>query len=215
MTTLKKGFTLIEILIIIAVLSALATGLVAAINPVEQIRRANDAATHKTLNDINSSFQEYGTRTQALPWCANNCPPGGGQCTFGCQVILTDNWVINPPGTRPVITRLDQLIDDFNGQDIFDKLSAEGDLKNNYRNENLNVVSRIYINDFNIWSEPNRNYYLCFQPESEIWQHKQETNKSPGGAVWNPTPPEPKCKSDPSGTGTINCYWCLKDDNKF
>lgn len=59
MKKLKKGFTLIELLIVIALLGALAVALLAALDPLEQIKKGTDTGVRNTVAEIGSSFIRY------------------------------------------------------------------------------------------------------------------------------------------------------------
>lgn len=55
----KKGFTLIELLIVIALLGALAVALLAALDPLEQIKKGTDTGIRNTVSEIGSAFIRY------------------------------------------------------------------------------------------------------------------------------------------------------------
>ncbi|MBU1017224.1 MAG: type II secretion system protein [Patescibacteria group bacterium] len=66
----KKGFTLIELLIVIVILGILATAILSAINPIEQIRKANDAGKKSDAAELLNAYERYYTTFQAYPWAA-------------------------------------------------------------------------------------------------------------------------------------------------
>ena len=66
----KKGFTLIELLIVIVILGILATAILSAINPIEQIRKANDAGKKSDAAELLNAYERYYTTFQAYPWVA-------------------------------------------------------------------------------------------------------------------------------------------------
>jgi prepilin-type N-terminal cleavage/methylation domain-containing protein len=55
----RKAFTLIELLIVIALLGALAVALLAALDPLEQIKKGTDTGVRNTVAEISSSFTRY------------------------------------------------------------------------------------------------------------------------------------------------------------
>lgn len=57
----EKGFTLIELLVVIAVLGVLAAAIIAAIDPVEKIRQANDSRVKGDINTIAKALEIYAT----------------------------------------------------------------------------------------------------------------------------------------------------------
>jgi len=66
--TLSKGFTLVELLIVIALLGVIATIVIAAINPIEQANRAADSGMKADSSQIVSALQRYYTTHSQFPW---------------------------------------------------------------------------------------------------------------------------------------------------
>jgi prepilin-type N-terminal cleavage/methylation domain len=64
----KSAFTLIELLIVIALLGALAVGLLAAVDPFEQLKKGRDTSTRNTAAEFfNAAIRYYAQRSQ-FPW---------------------------------------------------------------------------------------------------------------------------------------------------
>ena len=63
-----KGFTLVELLIVIALLGVIATIVIAAINPIEQANRASDSGMKADASNLVSALQRYYTGQNAYPW---------------------------------------------------------------------------------------------------------------------------------------------------
>ena len=59
MTTTQKGFTLVELLIVIAILAVLAVTVVVVLNPAELLRQARDSTRISDLASINSAISLY------------------------------------------------------------------------------------------------------------------------------------------------------------
>lgn len=57
----QKAFTLIELLIVIAVLGVLAAAVVAAINPVQKINKAKDSTVKSDMGQLVNALQAYFT----------------------------------------------------------------------------------------------------------------------------------------------------------
>lgn len=65
----KKGFTLIELLIVIALLGALAVALLAALDPLEQIKKGTDTGVRNTVAEISSSITRYASvKSGSMPY---------------------------------------------------------------------------------------------------------------------------------------------------
>lgn len=63
-----RGFTLIELLVVIAVLSVLMTAVLSAINPVEQIKKANDSRKKSDAAEFLAASDRYYATFQCYPW---------------------------------------------------------------------------------------------------------------------------------------------------
>lgn len=75
---LSKGFTLVELLIVIALLGIIATIVIAAINPIEQANRASDAGMKADASQIVSAIGRYYATHNQYPWQAASCATNGG-----------------------------------------------------------------------------------------------------------------------------------------
>lgn len=65
---LARGFTLVELLIVIALLGVIATIVIAAINPIEQANRATDAGMKADASQMVSAIQRYYVTHNNFPW---------------------------------------------------------------------------------------------------------------------------------------------------
>jgi len=74
---LAQGFTLVELLIVIALLGVIATIVIAAINPIEQANRAADAGMKADASQVVSALQRYYVGHGGYPWNDINCPAAG------------------------------------------------------------------------------------------------------------------------------------------
>lgn len=73
----KKGFTLIELLIVIALLGTLAVALLAALDPLEQIKKGNDTGVRNTVTEIQGGLLRYYALKGSFPWSAATTIPWG------------------------------------------------------------------------------------------------------------------------------------------
>lgn len=67
-----RGFTLVELLIVIALIAILAVGVLATINPVEQRNKATDANTSNDAGEVLNAYERYYTTGSQYPWQSVN-----------------------------------------------------------------------------------------------------------------------------------------------
>lgn len=65
---LEKGFTLVELLIVIALISILSVAVLATINPIEQSNKAKDSTVQNDAAEVMNSYERYYANAQAYPW---------------------------------------------------------------------------------------------------------------------------------------------------
>ncbi|MGB9591789.1 MAG: type II secretion system protein [Candidatus Kryptoniota bacterium] len=70
-----KGFTMIELLIVIAVLGILAVAVLSAINPIEQINRGRDTSSKSDAEQLLSAIDRYNASRGLWPWQDTTADP--------------------------------------------------------------------------------------------------------------------------------------------
>ena len=68
MKKFTKAFTLIELLIVIALLGALAIGLLAALDPFEQFKKGRDTGIRNTVSELHGGFVRYYAIKNQMPY---------------------------------------------------------------------------------------------------------------------------------------------------
>src|SRR3972149_6448515 len=89
----KAGFTMIELLIVIAILGILAVAVLASINPIEQINRGRDTGSRSDAEQLISAIDRFYAAKGYYPWMLNGSSVGtwtetGGSVSSGNLVEL-------------------------------------------------------------------------------------------------------------------------------
>ncbi len=69
---MKKGFTLIELLVVIGILGILAVGLLAAIDPLEQLKKGRDTQKRNIAVEYVNAITRYYAIKGIMPWGDND-----------------------------------------------------------------------------------------------------------------------------------------------
>jgi len=200
---LKKGVTLIELMVVMLILAILMVAMTAALNPANLINKGKDATRKKDLKRIKIAFEEYYNDKGCFPSqamidelnsapCGSTglyqlnpwpCEPGGGHYR-----ILTEPPISNCPDWFAALTTLRATSDK-------DMIKVEGK-KYNYCVSSTNVACMDYNED-----------------EDVMGTSSMEPTPEPA----TPTPCEPKiggcftiqdgrCNAEMRGCSAPNCY---------
>jgi prepilin-type N-terminal cleavage/methylation domain-containing protein len=155
----QKGFTLIELLVVLGILGILAAALLASINPVEQIKKAQDTSLKNVTTTFVSSTQQYYSTHNALPW--STVASGGANCYTGGTTL-----------SGVTISSLSTCVT---------TLISEGELKQSFSNSN-NLNQAIVTNP-NPQTGSAQDVVACFLPLSQSQQHDSNTKYTQTGAA--------------------------------
>jgi len=118
---LARGFTLVELLIVIGLLGAIALIVIAAINPIEQANRARDARFKADGSQMISAIERFYASHSKFPWedCGGgSCPTSQDELTF---VTASDSTVglcsSSGCATGGTLVTNDELKTEFLGRD--------------------------------------------------------------------------------------------------
>lgn len=149
----RLGFTMIELLIVIAVLGILAVAVLAAINPIEQINRGRDTGSRSDAEQLLSAIDRFYASQGYYPW----------------QTGATD-----VDGEPLAWTDVSDVVD-AGDESLLDKLSEGGtaEIKTSF-------VTRITDSTYNTLFAYNRgtqgdSTYICFLPKSGAFLEEATT----------------------------------------
>lgn len=200
----KLGFTMIELLIVIAVLGILAVAVLSAINPIEQINRGKDTGSRSDAEQLLSAVDRYYAGKGFYPWA---------NAEDSLNVATTLN-----PGVPALVPISDGTVtpgDD--GVEFLTVLSAGGaaEIKASFTTR---ITSPTY-NDLAIYNDgvSGSSTYICFTPKSSSFREEAWKRCSDGATgLVMPTdfptdacPDDGTCDSAPSAAAATGCMICL------
>ena len=160
--TRSAGFTMIELLIVIAILGILAVALLSAINPVEQINRGRDTGSRSDAEQLLSAIDRFQAFQGFYPWTLGAGDPFDVDVT---QVRTT--WEVTGLAGCGILDRLGSQDPGLAGCVNTDELK-------------LSFIQRIDENSYNhlyIYNSGDigASTYVCFEPQSSAFRQEATT----------------------------------------
>jgi len=168
----SKGFTLMELLIVIGVLGILAAGLLAAIDPFEQLKKARDTNNRSAAVEMLQASQRYYATHGYLPWVK---PDGAGGYTCDSAGAARIRPVVDETGyPHDAIA----LAPQSTSGDAYDCLNAtlypDGEIKGTFFS---GLATTLYL-----WSGSKTKVGVCFAPEGKSNRTDVQTKYQISGA---------------------------------
>ena len=191
----KLGFTMIELLIVIAVLGILAVAVLSAINPIELINRGRDTGSKSDVEQVASAVDRYYTAKGYFPW----------MLSAGSTNVSTDGFI--------ALAAADTAV----GADavaMLTQLSTGGlaELKASF----ISRITATGYRSLKIYNDgaAGSSTYLCFIPQSvatreEAWNRCEATNGALPGDFPAEACPAVACTDAATADAATACHICL------
>jgi prepilin-type N-terminal cleavage/methylation domain-containing protein len=166
----QAAFTMIELLIVIAILGILAVAVLAAINPIEQINRGRDTGSRSDSEQLLSAIDRYYAYKGYYPWVTNP----NIAATLEWRGVAGDTAINVGEGT---ITAWDDgsatpcyVLDKLANGNAAETCAGNNEVKRSF-------VDKITKSDFNHLyvyynGDPGSSLYVCFLPQSGAFKEE-------------------------------------------
>lgn len=167
------GFTMIELLIVIAILGILAVAVLSAINPIEQINRGRDTGSRSDAEQLVSAIDRYNAFQGFYPWQTGATDTANQALPF---TLFNDFGVITDSN--------DCAIDDKLGEGVAGCAGAD-ELKITY----FNRIFDPGYNHLSIYNSGNQgnSTYVCFVPQSRAFVTEAQARCQNDSGIGLPT----------------------------
>lgn len=165
----SAGFTMIELLIVIAILGILAVAVLSAINPIEQINRSRDTGTRSDAEQLISAIDRYYAFNGYYPWQTGAADTANRDIDW---IRFEDsNSVVDSGGDCKVAEKL--------GTASTPGCSGADELKQSF----LDRVSAPSYNSLYIYNDGTQgsSTYACFAPQSSAFVEEVLQRLDPDG----------------------------------
>lgn len=136
-----KSFTLIELLIVIALLGALAVGLLAALDPFEQLKKGTDTGVRNTVSEFHGAVIRYYAIKNIMPWCGDST----------CSTVRDGSSEPNATTLTNLTNTISEIVSTGELKSDFSQLAGSG------------TLGKIYVTG----SNANASVTVCFKPTAK------------------------------------------------
>lgn len=188
-----KGFTLVELLIVIALIAVLSVAVLATINPIEQANKAKDASVQNDAAEVMNAYERYYTVKFSYPWVdvsKTDVMNSSDTAWFGSSdkagaALCTTNVVGSTPDTACSAYNNSGLL--INTDELKDSFLTKGYTSVASSDPNYNAAGMNYLwIDKKDATTGHNSIYVCYVPKAKSNRTSTTTLYSPvvvSGAV--------------------------------
>lgn len=155
---MKKGFTLVELLIVIALIGILSVAVLSTINPIEQTNKARDSALKNDASEILGAIERYYASQSTYPWVS----PGNVELenAVGYSVEMEEVGICGSDCTKD------------------GKLIEADELKPAFKNKSFLKTGVSEIDKLYLFKDEgaSASVHVCFIPKSRTFRTDSDTN---------------------------------------
>ena len=182
-----KGFTLVELLIVIALIAILSVAVLATINPIEQSNKAKDSTMQNDAAEVMNAYERYYTVKNTYPWMdsddsttvtsydlawvGNSRMIGAGLCGIDGVNSAVPTTACSAYNQRGSLISTDELKDSFLAKGYTSLASGDPNFNSAGMN-NLWIVKKD--------STEGNSVFVCYIP-------KAKSNRTKGSVLYEPT----------------------------
>lgn len=195
---MRKGFTLVELLIVIGLLGAIALIVISAINPIEQANKARDARFRADGGQMVSAIERFYASNSRFPWEA-----GSITAEDALVFVTASNTSIGLCGTASCNDQTGTMI-------------AAAELKSEFLTRDwvkaTDAAKQIHIGKA---AGSSSSVYACFVPLAKSTKDAAIANDTVRALSFTTggLPADGACLNSASTTnwGTLGCYVCIPE----
>lgn len=192
---LSRGFTLVELLIVIGLLGAIALIVISAINPIEQANKARDARFKADSSQLISAVERYYASNSKFPWETGSMTAADKFDFVSAADPTVGLCATSACSAGGILITSDELKTEFLGRDW---AKATTNDKKIFIGKDIGSSSSVYA---------------CFIPlakstkDTAITNHTVRTTTFSGGG----TPSNGSCTTSTENWVTGGCYVCVPE----